>query len=208
MLEQDFVELAQRIRGRAEELGRTIVVGVDGPGGAGKSTLAELASRHLLGAVVIHVDDFYLPSAQRPEQQDGIADNFDLARLRAEVLEPARNGAVVKYQRYDWGTDALADWIEIAAGTPLFVEGVYSTQADLRDFYTFRIFCNTDREVRLRRGLDRDGEESRSQWVDEWMPAEDRYLDKEAPQDAADLVLNGSNRAKSATPVFEVEISR
>jgi len=208
MPEQNIAELAQLISRRAQELGRVVLVGVDGAGGSGKSTLAELLSVAMPDSVMIHVDDFYLPSAQRPEQQDGIADNFDLARLRAEVLEPAKNGSAVRYQRYDWDTDALAEWTAVPAGTPLFVEGVYSTQLTLRDFYTFRIFCDTDREVRLRRGLDRDGEESRSQWVDEWMPAEDRYLGKEAPQSSADLVVNGSNQANSPTPVFEIEISR
>jgi uridine kinase len=56
--------------------GICLLVAIDGPGGAGKSTLARLLKEQLktlgwLVAVVKH-DDFYLPSHQRAHQQAGV----------------------------------------------------------------------------------------------------------------------------------------
>ncbi|MFD6876534.1 MULTISPECIES: hypothetical protein [unclassified Streptomyces] len=69
------------------------------------------------------------------------------------------------------------------------MEGVHTLHADLRHLYTYRVFCDAPRELRLSRGLERDGEEARSPWVDEWMPAEDRYLAAHRPHRHADIVL-------------------
>lgn len=45
---------------------RTLLVGIDGCGGAGKSTLAMRLAALDPNISVVHIDDFYLPSAQRP----------------------------------------------------------------------------------------------------------------------------------------------
>jgi uridine kinase len=63
------------------------IVGIDGRGGSGKSTLGRaLAAQH--GGVVVELDDFYRPSAERhvPPQTHG--GNYDLPRVRAQVLAP------------------------------------------------------------------------------------------------------------------------
>ncbi|MFD3870243.1 uridine kinase [Streptomyces sp. NPDC058623] len=159
-------------------------MGVDGPGASGKSTLAALLADRL--------DDFDRPSAERPANTDQIAGNFDLPQLLDQVLRPASAGTIVRYQRYDWDHDRLAEWTELAPGTPLIVEGVHALHPNLAEAYTYRIFCDAPRDLRLRRGLDRDGEEARPLWEDEWMPAEDRYPATHIPQSRAGLVLEGS----------------
>ncbi|MHA6761482.1 uridine kinase family protein [Streptacidiphilus sp. PAMC 29251] len=200
----DLDELALRISRTAGALGRAVLVGIDGPGASGKSTLADLLAERLLDARVVHVDDFYRPSAERPLNSEAIAAAFDLDRLDAEVLKPAAVGDDVRYQRYDWDQDRLAEWTGIPAGTPLIVEGVHSLHSHLRSAYTFGIFCDAERGVRLSRGLARDGEESRGLWEDEWMPAEDCYLAAEQPQRHADLVLSGSGGHAAGAPAYTV----
>ena len=49
-----------------------------------------------------------------------------------------------------------------------------------------------DPVVRLARGLERDGEIARSQWINIWMPAEDDYAVKQNPESASDLVPDSS----------------
>jgi uridine kinase len=192
MSESDLLkidELAAAVTGHA---GDRILVGIDGPGASGKSTLAELLSGLLGCAAVVHVDDFYLPSAVRDSRSGAAGALFDLPRLAEQVVLPAAAGQAVRYQRYDWDSDSLADRIEVPAHVPIIVEGVYCLQRELRDNYTYTVFCRADRAVRLRRGLDRDGEQARSSWEDEWMPAEDSYTAEEAPDALADLVLDSS----------------
>jgi uridine kinase len=196
--------VASRIAEAAAVTGRRPVVGIDGPGGSGKSTLAGLLAGLLAGASVVQVDDFYLPSSERSADSAGIAPNFDLERLRSQVLEPANGGRETRYQRYDWDRDTLGEWVTLPATGPVIVEGVYCTRDDLRGYYTYQIFCTAGRDVRLRRGLQRDGEEARHLWVDVWMPAEDRYIAAQRPQHHADLVLDGSARDGAAGTEFVV----
>lgn len=169
-----------------------VLVGIDGAGGSGKSTLAALLAERIDQAGVVPVDDFYLPSAVRDSRAGEVGARFDLPRVAEQVVWPAATGSAVRYQRYDWDADQVADWIEIEAGRPIIVEGVYSLQLRLRESYSYTVFCRATPDVRLRRGLDRDGEDARSRWVDEWMPAEDSYLDAERPDAFADLVVDSS----------------
>jgi len=194
----DLSVVARRILTTAGEQGHRPVVAVDGPGGAGKSTFAAHLQEHLSESTVVHVDDFYRLSSQRPQQRVGIADNFDLERLAEQVLRPASRGLATRYQRYDWDTDSLAEWIDVPATGSVLIEGVYSLQMALREHYSYRVFCTTNREERLRRGITRDGEAARSTWVDEWMPAEDRYIAQEEPSEAAELVVDGSTAVEAA----------
>ena len=68
--------------------------------------------------------------------------------------------------------------------------------------YTIWVDCPC--EVRLRRGVERDGERMRAVWVEEWMPAEDLYVEalvkglykanefiKENPEKAYEVMAKG-----------------
>jgi uridine kinase len=48
--------------------------------------------------------------------------------------------------------------------------------------------------VRLRRGVERDGEQARAKWLEEWIP-EDRYVAAYQPADTVDIVLSGTGSA-------------
>ena len=137
-------------------------------------------------------DDFYRPESDSNRSEIEIGGLFDLLRLESQVLIPHTKGRALHYQRYDWEAGTLGDWATGASGAPLIVEGVYSTHQMLRDFYDLRIWVTAPRAVRLARGMERDGEEARSKWIDVWMPAEDRYIADQAPQDHAHLALDGS----------------
>ena len=176
-------------------IGTAVRVGIDGPGASGKSTLAAGLAAALPEAVLVEGDDFYRPESDPNRSEIEIAALFDLSRLASQVLIPHTEGRDLHFQRYDWETGSLGDWAAGANGTPLIVEGIYSTHKILRDYYDLRIWVSAPRAVRLARGLERDGEEARSKWVDVWMPAEDRYIAEQAPQDHAHLVLDGSGAA-------------
>ena len=176
-------------------LGTAIRVGIDGPGASGKSTLAAGLAVALPNAVLVEGDDFYRPESDSNRSAIEIAGLFDLSRLESQVLIPHTEGRVLHYQRYDWNAGTLGGWATGVKGAPLIVEGIYSTHQTLRDYYDLRIWVTAQRAIRLARGLERDGEEARSKWVDVWMPAEDRYVAEQAPQDHAHLVLAGSGAA-------------
>jgi len=47
---------------------------------------------------------------------------------------------------------------------------------ELGKYWDFAIWVDAPYEIRLRRGVDRDGEQMRSQWTDIWMPEEAEYV--------------------------------
>lgn len=187
----DIVELSSRVNQVAIGHFR-VFVGIDGLGASGKSTLAKQLAAAMGDAYLVHVDDFYLPSSHRHERLGEVGSLFDLPRLSEQVIVPGASGEALRYQRYDWGQDGLTQWIDIPSGAPIVLEGVFCLAAQLRDAYTFKIWCRADPMLRLTRGLARDGEEARSTWVDIWMPAEDEYAVSQHPERIADLVVDSS----------------
>lgn len=173
----------QRLAGRTG----TRWVGIDGKGGAGKTTLAAAVAAVLPHAVVVHIDDFAKPSVPTWERD----------RFVAQVLEPLRAGRPARYQRWDWPTDTGAEWHDVAVGVPVVVEGVSSTDVRLGVPWDVTVWIDAPYDLRLARGLARDGEAMRSQWVDRWMPSEDAYEAAQRPQDRADAVIDASLAAAS-----------
>jgi uridine kinase len=171
----------------------TLIVGIDGPGAAGKSTFArglEVAASEL---AVVEFDDFYRPSAERLARTDGeIGGDFDWRRLRDQVLAPLARDEPARYQRYDWPSDRLAEWYTVPVGGIVVVEGNYSTRAELIGCYDVTVWIEAPRALRLERGIRRGGENTRERWLTEWMPEEDRYIAAERPAERVDLRFDGA----------------
>jgi uridine kinase len=171
----------------------TLLVGIDGCGGAGKSTLARALAVLVPAATVVEFDDFYRPSTERQARRD--AEVGGERRVRDQILLPLAGDRPARYQRYDWGEDRLAKWHELQPGGVVIVEGNYSTRSELRDFYDFTIWVEAPRELRLERGIARGGDNTRRRWLEEWMPEEERYLASENPQGQVHMVIDGSSTA-------------
>lgn len=184
------------------------LVGIDGPGGAGKSTLAQALAQALTQAltrelaqtpadgrpeaVVIHGDDFYGPEERAWRDwspREGYQHFFDHRRLEHDLLLPLRRGAPARFQCYDWSTRELGDWAELAPRGIVIVEGVYTLRSWLRPHWDLAVYVDTPREVRIRR-LHARGENDPG-WIAAWVAAEDYYLEVERPAEAADIVVPG-----------------
>lgn len=159
----------------------TKVVAIDGPGGAGKSSLAESLAQALDGAQIVHTDDFASPENPRDWW----------SRLIEDVLAPLSRNDHGRYRRTNWtGDKSHFEWGEIAPTEFLLLEGVSASRNAFRPFLSYSIWIETPRELRLDRGLERDGEQARDRW-EQWMTEEDEYVEQEKPQQAVDLVLRG-----------------
>lgn len=173
----------------------TLLIGIDGCGGSGKSTFADKIKEELSNVTIVHKDDFYFPSSQiintNPTKKV-IGADFDWKRLLNQVLEPISQEKEGYYQRYDWELDSLTEWNSVPVGGIVIIEGVYSIRKELSDIYDFKIWVDCPREKRLSRGLDRDGEEAREMWENYWMISEDIYLEKYKPYERADIVVDGT----------------
>ncbi len=190
-------------RFRDELIARRVrAVGIDGRGGSGKSTLARLLIDGWPDAVLVEMDDFYRPKDDRARRPERPGRNLDRERLARDVLEPLASGRGGRYRRYDWDEDRMAEWHDVPADVVVVLEGVYSTSDFLRGYLDHAIWVECPHQLRLERGIERDGEHMRGVWTQEWMPAEDRYVEEERPDLRADLVLDGSGAAGAVA--FEV----
>ena len=151
-------------------------VGIGGRGGAGKSTLAE----RIPDAQVVGTDEFW----------DG--EGFDLDRLRAEVFDPLVAGRTASYASWDWAARRPGGERTVTPTGVVVVEGVCALHRMFRDDYDVRVWVEAPYDVRLERGVARDGEASRRTWVERWMPSEDRYVERDDPIACAHVIVDGS----------------
>jgi uridine kinase len=160
----------------------TRIIAIDGPGGAGKSTLAERLSVAMGNVPIVHTDDFAsweIPLDWWP-------------RLVAQVLEPLSRNETAYYQRYDWATMRLAEWLELPPHAYVILEGVSASRNAFRPFLSYTVWVETPRAERLRRGLERDGVETYDLWLG-WMADEDGYIERERPHEKVDIVIKGTD---------------
>ncbi|KMP29740.1 MULTISPECIES: uridine kinase family protein [Bacillus] len=174
-----------------------LIIGIDGCGGAGKSTLANKIKSKFSTVTIVHMDDFYLPSAQIVNEHPtnkSVGADFDWKRLLQEVLDPISKGVEGCYKRYDWETDSLAETHNVPAIGIVIIEGVYATRQELAEMYDLKIWVNCPRETRIKRGIARDGEIARDMWENNWMVAEDMYVESHKPHEFADYIIDGTNQ--------------
>lgn len=179
----------ESIRALSKKKG-TLLIAIDGCGGAGKTTVASTISRQLEAVCIVHMDDFYRPSLNRNEDDKAIGANFDWERLRDQVLEPASQKLAINYQIYDWQKDSIEKWEAIGDYKIIIVEGVYSSRKEIRHYHDYIIWVDASYETRLKRGIERDGLQARDIWMNVWMPEEDRYMTHQNPRSYANLVVD------------------
>ena len=157
---------------------RTRIIAVDGPGGAGKGSLDDFLA-HELGAPVVRTDD--LADWHNPV-------DWSPAVIES-VLEPLTTGGVARYTPTTWGGPPKSG-VVVGPGDLVLLEGVSSARAAFRPFLAYSIWIETPPELRLRRGLERDGDEALPSWQ-RWMAEEDAWIARERPAEHADVVLPG-----------------
>jgi uridine kinase len=181
MTRTELRKVVQAIRSSSAPPGMTTrVVAVDGPGGAGKSSLAAYLAREL-DAPIVHTDDF----ASWENQVDWWPE------LIERVLAALAAGRPARYTPTSWGGPER-DEVVIESRGFVLLEGVTASRAAFRPYLAYSIWIETPRGLRLRRGLHRDGEDARADW-ERWMAEEDAYIEREHPAESADLVLPGNH---------------
>jgi uridine kinase len=81
-------------------------------------------------------------------------------------------------------------------GGVVIVEGVYSTRDELVTWYDFAIWLECPRQTRLARGIARSGESIREILEQDWMVAEDLYIQHQHPQLRADVIIDSSGQVE------------
>ncbi|MGY1754541.1 uridine kinase family protein [Blastococcus sp. SYSU D01042] len=178
-----FTGLAADLLGAGPLLGRTRLVCVDGPAGSGKTTFAGRLVAALAGdAELVHMDDLYA----------GWTLTGAVARLEAGVLGPLAAGRAGGYHRYDWGAGRFApEPVPVRAAPVLVVEGCGSSPRRLDPWTTLRVWVEAPDELRVARGLARDGDAMAPHWH-RWLATEAVEFAREGTRRRADLLVDGT----------------
>jgi len=187
----DFSTLTQKIAALlAAHPEQPVLIALDGRCGSGKTTLAGQLAEQFPASIVFHTDDYYLPPAQRiPDWEKTPCANMDLARLREELLRPARAGEPVFYRAYSCREGAYRPGQCIPAQPLSIVEGSYSHHPLLAGCYDLKVFVTCSPAEQTRRLQVRDGERYPS-FAARWVPLEEGYFKEYSIEEKADLVLD------------------
>ncbi|GAA4946283.1 uridine kinase family protein [Actinoplanes utahensis] len=173
-------DLVRRLVGTSP--GRLTVVGIDGRGGAGKTTLTERLRAAVPGSAIVHTDDVAWNHAC-----------FDWGGLLAEnVLRPLRRGAAVDFRPDAWVAHGRPGSITVPAGTGVvWVEGTGVIRAELAPWLDSAVWIQGDLDEQERRLTARDGDspEQRAH-VAAWLREELPFLLREQPWNRATTIVN------------------
>lgn len=171
-------EVADRVMAASPTLGPGRLVCVDGPAGSGKTTLADAIARVVPDTQVVHCDELLRGWAGLP----GLADSVDA------LLRPLAVGETGHWRRWDWVADGWAETHAVRPGGLLVLEGVGSWSPGIADLVGFLVWVEAASDVRLARGIERDGEAMRPQW-EQWRVEEDALFERHGTRARADLVV-------------------
>jgi len=199
-IERDIVECKPQ---------RAFVIGVNGVDTSGKTifttSLAEHFKERGRPVQMIGLDDFHHPRARREEGIDPIeaytANAFDLKRLVAELLAPARRGEHIRrtLKLLNIVTDeySVRKMFTIDKETIVLLEGVLLFRPPLDEFFDYRIFLDIPFEEVLRRAARRDvplyGAEFLEKYRQKYIPVQQRYFRNHDPINKSDLIIDNTD---------------
>lgn len=198
-------QLLEQIRNKCS-LEKTTIIGIDGLGGAGKTTIANLLNIELkcngYNPVVLHIDDFihtrnirYNESKEEWDCYYNIQWRYDY--LIREILAPIKEGSAIgkQIEIYDKENDIyILEQIKIPKGSILLLEGVFLQKKEIKEYFDYMIYMDVSKSIRTNRVIDRDKyignlEDIKSKYNRRYFPAEDKYIEEYSPVENADFVL-------------------
>ena len=146
-----------------------------------RQRLARAAPR----AQILHTDDF----ASWNEPLNWWPD------LEASVLEPLARGELANYPSREWLSAQVRGSRTVEPDGVVILEGVSSARASVAERLTLAVWIAAPGDLRMARGLDRDGEAARLDW-ERWMAEEDAHFAADGTAARADIEVDGAPRAR------------
>lgn len=164
---------------RPPTLGEGRLICVDGLAGAGKSSVGRELARLAPEAVVLGTD----------EMLEGWQGLPGLGATVERLLRPLAEGLPGRWRRWDWIAGGWGEERVVDPSPLLVLEGVGSAPASCADLVTHLAWLEAGRDVRLARGLARDGEAMRPHWL-QWLDDETALHEREGTRERADLIVS------------------
>lgn len=178
---------------RPATLGEGRLVCFDGPAGSGKTTWAggvadAWAALDAPAPKVVHMDDLFPGWSGLPHVD---------AQLEG-LLRPLAEQRPGSYRRYDWVAGRFAETVVVEPAQLLLLEGVGSGAARFADLITLLVWVEAPHDVRLERGLARDGDAFAPHW-EQWARDEAALFAREHTRGRADVRIDATRPYPATT---------
>lgn len=170
-----------------------VIAAVDGRACSGKTTLS-LFLQEKLSCPVFHMDDYYLPFAEREESwREHPGANMNFRRLEQEVLGPFSEGKRGSSRPYSCHENIFGEAVPFEAGGLLLIEGSYSHHPLLRKYYDLKIFLTCTPALQKSRILQREKERA-EMFRKLWVSLEERYFENFHVAENADYIIHSAGK--------------
>lgn len=182
-----------------------LLVGIDGLGGAGKTTIVKWLETELntqnCKLVTIQLDNHIVERKKRyhtghEEWYEYYYLQWDVEAITNHVFTTlCNNNRKINIPFYDITSDsAVTKEVHVPADSIVLIEGVFLQRQEWRSFFDYVIYLDCPLELRYQRVLNRDSylgdvEAILKKYENRYWPAEKYYLDVVRPTKIADLVL-------------------
>jgi uridine kinase len=159
------------------------IIAIDGPAGAGKTTLASHLSAALAlkySVNVIHLDDIY--------RGWELALSQSLTEDLTAIVEAHQSGSEITYLPFNWAKGEQGASLTLPQRDLLILEGVGSAQSAIRPLISASIWIDVDPRTGYDRVIARDGD-SISGEMKKWLIAQEQHFARESTEKAADFAL-------------------
>jgi uridine kinase len=177
-----IAEIVAIISEAKPKLGETTLIAIDGPSGAGKTTLALKLQQELNAAEVIHMDDLYAG------WKDSLSSEL-YERISTQILLPLSQNSLTRYQKFNWSRNSFDEWIELAEPRFLLLEGVGSAALQNRQWISFSLFMDVSDRTGLERVRSRDGD-AIAALIPDWQIMQRQHFEEHQTKEYADMVLS------------------
>ncbi|HNV10842.1 MAG TPA: hypothetical protein PKN27_05875 [Propionibacteriaceae bacterium] len=151
---------------------------VDGLGASGKTTFASGIVEARPQVQVVHLDDFTRPGSVAWESE----------RFLEQVYRPLAGGSPASYQRWHWTQAEPGEWVDLGAGRPVVLEGIWASDPAVAVDWDLRVWLEVPEEERCARALLRDPARYEC-WSTTWRPIEAKWAATQRPWERADVVV-------------------
>jgi len=160
------------------------IIAIDGPAGAGKTTLASTLSLALspqMSTTVIHMDELY------PGWENALGD--ELTKTLTWLTSCHKAKKPLLYSSFNWIVNEFSPPKSHASTQLLILEGVASAQLPIEESLATLIWLDLDPEIGFRRVIERDGE-SISLEMKTWLVTQEQHFAADRTKERCEFLLS------------------